>query len=290
MLTIGTQTFTVRQAGVATPRLIRVNATNAAPGSSGVPVAVELVAQGDENALGFTLSFDPAVLSNPQAALGSDAVGAQLAANTNQTAQGRLGLAVALPAGQKFAAGTRQLTVVTFSIAAAAPAGMTMLDFDDLPSAREVSDVSAVALPASYQGGAMSVVPGVEGDVAPRPQGNGSVTITDWVQVGRLVAGLDAAAPGVEFQRADCAPRDTRGDGRLTVSDWTQAGRYSIGTDAAVAAGGPVLAVVSSALARQADGASRNGALAAALRRVSLSPILSVTQSPVSQSPRRSWR
>ncbi|MBI1763248.1 MAG: hypothetical protein HYR56_17630 [Acidobacteria bacterium] len=261
LLTIGTQTFTVRQAGVATPRLIRVNATSAALGSSGVPVAVELVAQGDENALGFTLSFDPAVLSNPQAALGADAVGAQLAANTNQTAQGRLGLAVALPAGQKFAAGTRQLAVVTFSIAAAAPAAMTMLDFDDLPSAREVSDVSANALPASYQGGALGVVPGVEGDVAPRPQGNGSVTITDWVQVGRLVAGLDAAAPGVEFQRADCAPRDTCGDGRLTVSDWTQAGRYAIGTDAALAAGGPAVAAVNSSLAAgvQSTGFSRNG-------------------------------
>ncbi|MGH9847681.1 MAG: hypothetical protein ACREEM_54010, partial [Blastocatellia bacterium] len=54
------------------------------------------------------------------------------------------------------------------------------------------------------------------------------------------VAGLDAAAPGAEFQRADCAPRDTKGDGRLTVADWTQAGRY-LGTDPTVAAGGPTL-------------------------------------------------
>lgn len=138
---------------------------------------------------------------------------------------------------------------------------MTPLDFDDLPSAREVSDVSANGLPAVYQGGSMSVVPGSEGDVAPRLQGNGSVTITDGVQIGRFAAGLDALAPGVEFQRADCAPRDTKGNGALSVADWTQAGRYAIGTDAIAAAGGPVVAAASAQLAaggrRQAAGNGR---------------------------------
>ncbi|MGH9845801.1 MAG: BACON domain-containing protein, partial [Blastocatellia bacterium] len=207
VVTINNQTFTVTQAGVATPRVIRVVATNAAPGSSGLAVPIELVAQGDENALGFTLSFDPALLSNPQAALGADAAGAQLATVTTQTAQGRLGLGLALAAGQKFAAGTRQIAVVTFNLAATATAGMTTLDFGDQPLAREVSDASAGVIPASYTAGSLTVVPGYEADVSPRPNGNnnGTLTITDWVQVGRFVAGLDAAAAGAEFQRADCA-------------------------------------------------------------------------------------
>ncbi len=73
----------------------------------------------------------------------------------------------------------------------------------------------------------------------PRPNGNGQVTVTDWTQVGRFVAGLETVAAGSEYQRADCAPRDAKGDGRLTASDYTQAGRYAAGLDPAVAAGGP---------------------------------------------------
>lgn len=83
---------------------------------------------------------------------------------------------------------------------------------------------------------------GYEGDVAPRPLGSndGKVTIQDWVQLGRFFVGLDKYAIGSEFQRADCAPKETKGDGRLTITDWVQAGRYAIGLDAVVVAGGPV--------------------------------------------------
>ena len=87
---------------------------------------------------------------------------------------------------------------------------------------------------------------GYEADVAPRPLGNndGKVTIQDWVQAGRFFVGLDTAALGSEFQRADCAPRETKGDGRLSIIDWVQAGRYAIGLDAVVVAGGPVQPVL----------------------------------------------
>lgn len=81
---------------------------------------------------------------------------------------------------------------------------------------------------------------GYEADVAPRPLGNGNglVTILDWVQMGRFAAGLDTPAVGSEFQRADCAPRPTLGDGRITVSDWVQAGRYAAGLDSVFVLGG----------------------------------------------------
>ena len=80
---------------------------------------------------------------------------------------------------------------------------------------------------------------GWESDVAPRPDGDGNMLVNDWVQVGRFVAGLDQAAPGSEFQRADCAPIAPLGDGQLLVNDWVQAGRYVAGLDAPQAAGGP---------------------------------------------------
>lgn len=81
---------------------------------------------------------------------------------------------------------------------------------------------------------------GLEADVAPRPNGNGAVTLADWVQVGRFAAGLDVATVGAEFQKADCAPLGTLGNGAITLADWVQAGRFAAGLDSPVpAAGGP---------------------------------------------------
>jgi hypothetical protein len=219
-------------------RAVRAGNASGAPGGQ-VSLPIELLAQGDENALGFSLTFDPAVLSNPQAALGSDASGATLNANTSQLAQGRLGIVLSLPFGQKFNAGARQIVVVNFTIAGAGSSNSTPIGFGDQPIAREVSDTSANTLPASYTPGAVTFASGLEGDVAPRPQGNGAVTVTDWVQIGRFVAGQDTPS-GSEFQRADTAPRETRGNGALTVTDWVQAGRYAAGIDAPTPAAGPV--------------------------------------------------
>jgi hypothetical protein len=78
-----------------------------------------------------------------------------------------------------------------------------------------------------------------EGDVAPRPSGNGSLSLADWVQTGRFAVGLDPASVGSEFQRADCAPRDTSGNGVLSLADWVQAGRYAAHLDPPTIAGGP---------------------------------------------------
>jgi len=63
------------------------------------------------------------------------------------------------------------------------------------------------------------------------------------VQVGRFVVGLDVATNGNEFQRADVAPRETLGDGRITLVDWVQTGRYVAGVDALPVAGGPTSAI-----------------------------------------------
>ncbi len=82
-------------------------------------------------------------------------------------------------------------------------------------------------------------VAGLEADVAPRGNPNGVVSISDWVQVGRFAAGLDVAAEGIEFQRADCSPIATRGNGVISIADWVQAGRYATGLDPVVSASGP---------------------------------------------------
>ncbi len=84
---------------------------------------------------------------------------------------------------------------------------------------------------------------GYEADVAPRTNGNGIVTIADWVQTGRFAAGLDQPSNENEFQRADCAPRGSLGNGTLSISDWVQAGRYATQLDPLTPAGGPTGAV-----------------------------------------------
>lgn len=82
---------------------------------------------------------------------------------------------------------------------------------------------------------------GFEADVSPRPGGDndGTVTMADWVQLGRFASKLDAAIDGSEFQRSDCAPLSTRGDGNISVADWVQAARFAAGLDPVVPAAGP---------------------------------------------------
>jgi hypothetical protein len=67
-------------------------------------------------------------------------------------------------------------------------------------------------------------------DVYPRPTGDHQVVLQDWLEVGRMVAGLDTVTNSDEMLRADCAPRNAP-DGVLTVADWVQAGRYALGLD-----------------------------------------------------------
>ncbi len=84
-------------------------------------------------------------------------------------------------------------------------------------------------------------VAGLESDVTPRPDGDGSVISGDVIQMRRFVAGLDvvSAAPN-EFQRADAAPRISFGDGTITSGDVVQARRYVTGLDPPTDAGGPI--------------------------------------------------
>ncbi len=102
---------------------------------------------------------------------------------------------------------------------------------------------------------ATQIAVGYEGDVAPRPNGSGTLVVSDWVQVGRFSVGLDTPASGSEFQRADCAPRAALGDGQITIADWVQAGRYSVGLDPLTDAGGPVLSANSPLLLSQRQNA-----------------------------------
>jgi hypothetical protein len=224
-------------------RVVRVIDAVANRGSE-VVVPIELSAQGNENAIGFSLSYDQAVLGFVRGT--SPISGAQLNANTTQLGNGRIGFAIALPAGQVFAAGPHQVLTIAFSVSLTTPAASVALEFADQPITREIVDTTANVLTAEYQAGVVSLTAGYEADVAPRPAGSGTgkVAISDWVQVGRFAAGLDTIADGPEFQRADCAPRTSNGNlvlgnALISIADWVQAGRYAAGLDPVTPAGGP---------------------------------------------------
>jgi Domain of unknown function (DUF4214) len=210
-----------------------------------VVIPIELISHGDENALGFSLVFDPTQLTFVSAALGVDASTASLVAN-GTAATGHIGIAVALPAGTTFSAGARQIVNVTFTVPMSSSAGLSPLTFDDFPISREVVDITAFPLPTAFSSGALTIAQSYEADVAPRPQGHhdGTVTVQDWNQIGRFMALFDTVSLGSEFQRADCAPKATQGDGRISVADWAQAGRYAAILDPVTFAGGPTGPVV----------------------------------------------
>ncbi|MGE0129856.1 MAG: hypothetical protein AB7U82_17380 [Blastocatellales bacterium] len=138
-------------------REIRVVPTDAVAGQN-ISVTVELVSLGNENAIGFSLNYNPAIFSNPIVTLGNGATGATPNFNTNQAASGRLGIGIAFGAGQTFAAGTRQIVNVSFAVAANAPAGPTQITFGNQPTVQEVADVNAGTLPATFTPGTINVV------------------------------------------------------------------------------------------------------------------------------------
>ena len=100
-------------------------------------------AAGDENALGFSVSFDPKLLSFYRA---TTATGTTLTVNTQQAASGKLGLLIALPAGQAFAPGEVNLVNLEFIPSGGDVEATTQLGFDDQIMQREASNTQAVAL------------------------------------------------------------------------------------------------------------------------------------------------
>ncbi len=223
-------------------RLLQLAPASGLPGSI-VTVPIQLVGLGNENAVSFSLSFSPSVLAFVAAAPAAGFSSVALNVNSSQASPGQLGLSFALPAGAAIPAGTNAIIEVQFEITASVGTTFASLSFSDAPVPREFSDPLAETLRSSYLGGTIAITgAGFEGDVTPLPDGNGAVTATDWVKIGRYAAKLDPVPNASQFQRADCAPRSSFGNGAITVTDWVQTGRYAAGLDPLTPAGGPVSA------------------------------------------------
>ncbi len=201
---------------------------------------VSLRALGTENAVSFSLGYNKALLAFSGVQAGADLPpDASILVNTSQAAAGQVGISVALPAGATFPRGVRAILQANFDVATVLQPVTTQIRFGDSPTVRQVANVNAQSIPATYGTGSVSVVSvALEADIAPRSTGDQALTVIDWVQAGRFAAALDVVEPG-EFQRVDCAPREGRGNGVISVADWVQAGRYSAGLDPVTGIGGP---------------------------------------------------
>ncbi|NDD64610.1 MAG: hypothetical protein EBZ36_11655, partial [Acidobacteria bacterium] len=230
----------VIEANVPADRRLQLGPASAAPGST-ISVPVTFSGQGTENQMTFSVAFDPARMSGPVFVNGPALADARVETDRSEVAHGRLGISLRLPEGQSFGIGLVEIGRLDLALAAGGQVQNSRIDFADRPVVRTLVDRSNTALIGSYEGGTLVVVPGFEADLVPRPfgSGDGRVTIADWTQTGRFIAGIDAISDGSEFQRADCAPKSTNGDGRLTVADWVLAGRYAAGLEPTAAAAGP---------------------------------------------------
>ncbi|MDX2034450.1 MAG: pre-peptidase C-terminal domain-containing protein [Blastocatellia bacterium] len=141
-------------------RIVRINPATFNRGQAN-DAFVELNAQGNENAVGFSVNFDTTQMTFTGASLGTDAAGSILNINTNQIAQGRIGIGLALPSGQTFPAGVRQILKLSFTVPQSSPVNATTLSFGDLPIAREIVDPNAGALTATYTAGEITLTPQV---------------------------------------------------------------------------------------------------------------------------------
>jgi hypothetical protein len=143
--------------GSPNPRQITVNNGSAVKGLT-MTLPVNLQAQGDENALAFSLSFDPTVLRYVSAVKGSAASSANLTVNSNQAASGKLALVLMLPgSGSHFPAGPLEIAKVTF-VAIGATANSSV-GFADQPALRSISDMNATDLTADYVGNSIVINP-----------------------------------------------------------------------------------------------------------------------------------
>ena len=249
-------TLTVNEAPISRVFVVSTN------GMSGgvIVVPVNLSALGNENALGFSLTYDATKLSFQSAQLGATIAGSSLFINPSFTNIGRLGIAVSQPSGVSFSAGTQEVVRISFLAQPVTNTISAIIAFADVPTGRQLVDALANILPATYAAGTVTMTPvdippmDYEADVSPRPDGDHALTIADWVLVGRFVAGLDAVTNDNELLRADCAPRANLGNGHLTVTDWVQAGRYAVGLDPVTVVGGPTAGKLLTSPAPGAEG------------------------------------
>lgn len=161
---------------LANPRVIHADVvTGDIGGVLSLPIGIQ--SQGNENTIRCTLTLDPAVFLAPRAVLGPDAAGGTVSLDLSQAAVGRIGITVALPAGQMLTAGHREIVIIKADVFPAAPPGdVKSAGFVSAPVPASASAVGGEMLPAGTAAGSVRLVQVFPVTTLELP-GNGSVRI-----------------------------------------------------------------------------------------------------------------
>jgi len=118
-----------------------------------VPIHGQMV--GNENSFRFTIQFDPSLLSNPQLLKGDDLPTASLSLDHSQSAAGRLGATLLLPAGRSITPGQqRELARLLFEVnPSAAAGGSSPVGFVDSPILRSIANTDNAPLTTLFVAG-----------------------------------------------------------------------------------------------------------------------------------------
>ena len=204
-----------------------------------IEVPVKISAIGGENAISFSVAYDPAKLQLLNVKSADDASSAYV--DVNDTTDGLLGIGMLLPVDTGLEPGLQTIAVLKFLVDEfVLPGSVIDLSFSDTPTFCMVTDSYANLLPHVWCDGSVTVSPeGYEADVSPHGNPNERVDKQDKKQILRFAIGLDTPTAGAEFQRADCYPVETLGDGQVDVRDAVIAGRYAEGVESLKYVGGP---------------------------------------------------
>jgi len=204
--------------------------TASAMSGNTITIPVNMDTLGVENAFLGSVSYDPTKLVLQGIQLGTNDSGAFLEEIDTQTNNGNVGIVLFFD-WSPIPVGPQQIAQLVFSTLPVTNTATVNLTFSDTPTLRQLADVNANPLPLITQSTSITLDPAeYEADVYPRFNGDHQVNLSDWLEVGRMVAGLDTPTNTDELLRADCAPRNAP-DGVLSVADWVQAGRYVLGLD-----------------------------------------------------------
>lgn len=209
---------------------VRVLEGAGVPGGE-VAVPVEMVSTGGEWRVAFSVGFGSGLVCTGIVA-GADAP--QVLAQAVSDTTGAVGVILQAPTENPFGAGAKHVATLQFL---AEEAGEYVLQVQDQPVAREIDGrVSGI----QWEDGRIVVAVGaIEGDVYPRPHGDGAVDDED-VHLALLFAlGVEAPLDEREFQRLDCAPLATCGEGRIDMADKVAIQRYAKGQETLREACGP---------------------------------------------------
>src|SRR5262249_44534192 len=116
-----------------------------------VSFIIQLDAPGDAHALGFSLNFDPNRLRFAGATSSREMSRAAFIVNADQSEEGRIGVVMMLPPGQRLPSGVRSLMVIHFSAVAYSLLSDAQIVCGDYPVVREIADTEANLLPATFE-------------------------------------------------------------------------------------------------------------------------------------------